>query len=319
MSKENQKKILLAVLLLVFVGVLFNQFVRSDESSPNLVADRAMMPTRAKNGNGVAHRPLPRQERKSATAEPEQGYRPLPLQALRTKLNVGKDAERNVFVYYVPPPPPPPVEPPKPPPPIAIHSVNPSAVFAKTKDFTLQVFGMDFPEDVQIFVNGRALKTTRAGRSELTATVEKQLIAVPGQLRVEVKNSTGALYSNPLNVAINEAPAPPYTYIGRIDNLVYLQKGQDAPLVARLGQTVENRWRVAGITGPNVVLEDVALGIPYTIAMEEYTSSVAGVQPMGDFSPQNQRFVNQRRIQKVNPQGVAQPQPEPNPSDEEEP
>lgn len=321
MSREKLSKILFPILLIVFAGVMVKQFVLSDDSSAkSATAGGTIAAPRAKNPNSATNRPSPRQQQKSAPTELEQGYRPLPLQVLKARPEVGKEPARNVFVYYVPPPPPPKVEPPPPPPPLIIHSVDPLSVFARTKGFTLRVLGVDLPEDAQIFVNGQPLKTTRVSGSELSTTVDRRMIAMPGQLQVMVKNSTGALYSNQLLINVQEPPAPTYKYIGRIDNLVYLQKEGDERLSARLGEMVEHRWRVTGVTNDNVVLEDVTLGIPYAIAMEDRNPSVAsaGAQPMGDYPIPVQRFP-QRRVQKVTPQGVIQPQPEPNPSEEEEP
>jgi hypothetical protein len=314
----RERKILVTLLAAAVVFLVIDRFVLSDDSSdkPSMTS-RTVAPAQAKNLSGSPNRPSPRQP-KSAPGDPEQGYRPLPLQALRSKSNAGKDPSRNVFVYYVPPPPPPKVEPPKPPPPLAIHTVNPPSVFAKTKEFTLRVLGVDLPEDAQIFVNGRALKTTRVSGSELSASVEKRMIATPGQLQVEVKNSTGTLYSNALAIMIKESPTPPYKYIGRIDNFVYLLKSQDERLIARLGETVEDRWRVARVTSESVVLEDVPLGIQHPIPMEDRSSNGVGGQPvgMGDFPTPAQRF-SPRRVQNL--KGTEQQQPESNPNEEEEP
>jgi hypothetical protein len=317
MSKE--RKILVALLVVAIGFLAIDKFVLSDDIGASPPPNSAVTPARATNARNQPNRPSPRQP--LTTPDLEQGYRPLPLQALKGGRASSRDSERNVFVYYVPPPPPPPVVPPPPPPPITIYSLDPSSVFAKTKDFTLRVSGQGFPEDAQIFVRGTTpLKTSRASARELNATVEKRLIAAPGQLQVEVKNATGELYSNPLFITINDPPTPPYTYIGRIDNLVYLQKGPSDRLLARLGQTVEDRWRVAQVGSENVVLEDVLLGIPYTIAMEERGASVASGQPVGGFPTPVQRTFTPTRRPPI--RGVEQPQPgdpNPTPAEEEEP
>lgn len=328
MSKE--RKILLALLVVAISVLAIDKFVLSDDNPTDPPPNNAATPARARgpgwgarDGGPGAGQTSPRSPTPSPQS-PEEGYRPLPLQALKRGRASGQEAERNVFVYYVPPPPPPPVEPPKPPPPITVYSVDPSAVFAKTKDFTLRVLGQSFPDDVQIVVNQRPLKTTRASATELSATVEKRLIANPGQLQVEVKNPTGELYSNPFFITVNDPPPPPYTYIGRIDNVVYLQKGPSDRLLAHLGQTVDDRWRVAQVAGENVVLEDVLLGIPYTIVMEERGGGAPpGGQGVGGFPTPVQRTFTPRRPPRGDAQGVAgadRPvEANPTPVEEEEP
>jgi hypothetical protein len=195
---------------------------------------------------------------------------------------------------------------------LTVHSVNPLSVFARTKDFALHVFGMDLPEDARIYVSGRPVKTTRVSATEVTATVGKQFIAAPGQLQVEVKNSTGELYSNPLMITVQQPPEPTYKYIGRIDNYVYLRKQSDEPpVVALLGKTLlDNRWRVERAAGDNLMLQDVVLEIPYTIELEANTvASTSGNQmmmPMTEYqAPIQQRGIIQQG--NVQPGAIVQP------------
>jgi hypothetical protein len=326
MSREQRSKILLAIVLVVFAGVMINQFVLSDDSSSGS-SDSSTARQQPKNSESRrsriedrGSRPQP-QVRTVRHPQSEQGYRPLPLHVLGNRRILSADSERNVFVYYVPPPPPPKIGPPPPPPPLTITGVSPISVFAKTKDFTLKVFGVDLPLDALVFAGSWPLPTTRVSATELNAKVEKRLIAAPGGLQVVVKNQGGTLFSNPLAVTIQEPPEPTYRYIGRIDNLVYLQKETDERLIALLGQTVENRWRVAAVTSDNVVLEDVVLDIPYTVPMEDRTpgAGMAGIQPGVEYPGQMPRTVDtRRRGQKINPQGTFQPQLEPEPTPVEE-
>jgi hypothetical protein len=326
MSNEKKRLTLWLTLLAIAAGVLVvDKFVLSDDNAGAPPAsNKTLTPARAVRPSGSTNQGAPRQQQ-PARGSREQGYRPLAigvLHVLGSRRGGRDDSERNVFVYYVPPPLPPKTGPPPPPPPLTIHSVNPISVFAKTKDFTLKVFGVDFPLDAQVFVNSWPLPSTRVSATELNARVEKRLLAAPGQLRVEVKNQGGTLFSNPLTVTIQEPPEPTYRYTGRIDNIVYLRKETDERLIARLGQTVENRWRVAAVTSDNLVLEDVVLDIPYTIPIEDRTpgAGVAGIQPGVEYPGQMPRTgVSPRRNQKINPQGTFQPQlePEPTPTEEE--
>lgn len=322
MSKE--RKILLILLVAALGLLVVDKFVLSGSSTsepPKSSVGPARLGMPGSRPSSRSESKVPGDQAANLTAL-EGGYRPLPLHALKRGRSAASEAERNVFVYYEPPPPPPPVEPPKPPPPITIYSVNPSSVFARTKDFTLRVFGQQFPENAQIVVKGTNwLKTTRVSATELEATVDQRLIATAGQLPIEVKTATGELYSNPLFITVNEPPTPPYTYIGRIDHLVYLQRGPTERLLARLGQTVEERWRVAQVGNDAVVLQDVLLDIPYTIALEERGTQAASSSTVSTWPTPVGRTFPPRRPPVAAP-GVNQSQPvegNPVPVEEEEP
>jgi hypothetical protein len=265
MSREKRNYIILTVMLIVFVVIVVNQFVlSSDNFTESPTTDQMIASTLEQTPRGLLYQPSLPQGQESAQVNPEQGVRPLPLRALEAKSTLSAPPSRNLFRYYVPPPPPPePIIPP----PLAIDSVDPTFVYAGTKAFTLRVSGRDLPEDAQIFVNGQALPTTHVSESVLSATVEKRLIATLGQLRVEVKNTSGDVFSNPFMVNVERPPAPPYKYVGRIGNLIFLESGDSKRLKARVGETVEKRWRLTKIVGEDVVLEDIALGLQHTMAL----------------------------------------------------
>ncbi len=315
-SEKRRLTILVGVLIVAAIALAVDRFVLSDNgTTASPTTDQTAAP--ATTSNRPANQSPPKKKHPSRT-DSDRGYRPLPLQVLTGKSGIGREPDRNVFVYFIPPPPPPPKVEPPPPPPLVIHSVNPRSVFAKTKDFTLRVLGMDLPEEALVFINGRSLKTTYVNGSELSAIVEKRWIAAPGQLQVEVRNSSGELYSNALYVAVQEPPVPIYKYIGRIDNLVYLQKGSSERLVARLGGTIENRWRVAEIGGDNIVLEDVQLGIPHAIPMEgPIADGRPNFQPDTGF-PAPQPGVSPIRS-RINSKTALEPQQPEQASEEEEP
>jgi hypothetical protein len=304
MKRATRSYIILAVVLVIFVIVVVNQFVLfSDDPVESTTTGELIAPTLAKSSRGGRDPSSRQMDNEQAQVELDPGLRPLSLQALQIKSAFREQPSRNVFRYDVPPPEPPE---PVPPPPLIIDSVDPSLVYAGTKAFTLRVSGRGFPDVAQIFVNGRPLATTHASASVLSVTVEKPLIAAPGQLQVEVKNAAGELYSNTLMVNVQPPPTPPFKYIGRIDNVVFLETGANNRVKARIGETVENQWRVTKVAGENVVLEDMALGIRHTIALPKREPHVASTP----YTRTPQRSY-QRRATPV-PQRVFQPQPAPN-------
>lgn len=313
----RERKILLGLLAVAAGVLLVDRFILSDQAagSTAMNAARASLPPR---GGNQANRQPPQQDQQRAQSEVEQGYRPLPLHVLSRREGVAEQASRNVFVYYVPPPPPVKPPPPPPPPPLAIYSLEPRSVYARTKDFTITVKGARFPEDAQIIVNGRPLKTSRVNDAELTATVDKRMIAAAAPLSVMVRNSTGELYSNQLTLVVQEPEAPRYRYLGRVDDLVFLLKSDNERLVARLnGQLVENRWLVTQVSAERVVLKDVTLDILHTLPIEDADANPAG-QVGGVLNP-NQGNVNRGRNPRSNIR-VTEMQPgEPVPAEDEEP
>ncbi|GEM_PF-1064203 len=293
MRAETRKLVLLVVLAVIFVGVLIYQFGIFGQRAGGASAAGVRSP--AARG-ALSPRRLTAQ-RLNATARatggrkksnlPPRAYRPLPLQVLESRSSVDGTSARNIFVYYVPPPEPTEPEEPPTPPPLIISAVDPRTVYAGTGDVTITVSGEELPEDVQIFVNGRTLPTTRVNSSQLSAVVDRTMIGTPGQLRVEVKDSTGELYSNVLTINVQAPPKPTYKYIGHIENTAYLVKGKEKPMEAALGHIVEERWRVASVGDDKLVLEDIKIGIEHTLPIQARAPSVA-----------SSRFSGSRRFQR---------------------
>ncbi|MCS6804527.1 MAG: hypothetical protein RMM98_13955 [Acidobacteriota bacterium] len=334
MTKE--RKVLLGLLAVAAGVLLVDRFILSDQATGSTATNtaRASAPP---GGNQANRKPSSREIRNpksevrngsdlgfrasdfpAGASEVEQGYRPLPLHVLARRDGVTEQASRNVFVYYVPPPPPVKPPPPPPPPPLAIYSLEPHSVYARTKDFTLTVKGARFPEDAQIVVNGRPLKTERVSEVELRATVDKRMIATAAPLQVMVRNSTGELYSNQLTLAVQEPEPPRYRYLGRVDDLVFLLKSDNERLVARLnGQLVENRWLVTQVSAERVVLKDVTLDILHTLPIEDADASPGG-QVGGVLSP-NQGNINRGRNPRSNVRVTDMQPAEPVSAEDEEP
>jgi uncharacterized protein YfaP (DUF2135 family) len=69
------------------------------------------------------------------------------------------------------------------------------------KKFHLVVSGTDFDASAQLLVNGTALLIESASTTEIVGRFTREMLAAPGELTVQVKNSTGKL-SNTVKVSV---------------------------------------------------------------------------------------------------------------------
>ena len=69
--------------------------------------------------------------------------------------------------------------------------INPVIVVSNAKKFRLVVTGTDFDTGAQLFVNGVALSLDSASATELVGRFPKTMLSSPGELNVQVRNSTG--------------------------------------------------------------------------------------------------------------------------------
>ncbi len=96
----------------------------------------------------------------------------------------------------VPPPPPPPDKVPQ----ITSHFAyfkkranvqNPLVAGLKAKKLGLVVTGIDFDASAQLLINGAAVELISASTTELVGKFAKSMVAAPGELNIQVRNSTG--------------------------------------------------------------------------------------------------------------------------------
>ena len=192
------------------------------------------------------------------------------------------EADRNIFAYYVPPPPPVKVLPtptPTPTPPLVVSTVSPASVFARTGDFSLQVAGDKFAAGVRIVIDGRAMATRIISAQQVATTVPADMIANPGNRRIEVRTADGSLYSNVINLNVTPPPVPNFTYIGLIgkprgNDIAVLQDKNNKELVnVQRGDLVGGRFRLTSISDKELKFIDVNLKIPHTLAFTPDTST----------------------------------------------
>jgi hypothetical protein len=272
---EKKKIIAAAVLGVVAVAVLGYLFFGGRSKKP---------PTNNANQAGARPTPTPvrvvnNQPPPDMTSDELMNVRPIVYDGTST---AASEADRNIFAYYVPTPPPvklPPTPTPTPTPPLTVSSVNPASVYARTTDFSLQVGGDKFTPAVRIFVDGRPMQTRFVNTQQVATTVSADLIANPGNRRIEVKTPDGSLYSNAGNLVVTPPPVPNYSYIGligkpRFNDMAVLQdKGSKDLMNVQRGDVVGGRFRVNSISDKEVVLVDTTLKIRHTLPFSSESSS----------------------------------------------
>ena len=192
-------------------------------------------------------------------------------------------ADRNIFAFYEPTPIPTPIPriptpTPTPIPPIMITSLNPSTVWGRTADFSLEITGDRFTPALRVTFDGRELPTRLISSQQLFTTVPAALIANPGVRQVMVRTNDGKLYSNSITLNVTPPPLPNYNFVGIIgkprgnDTAVLQKKGEKELLNVYRGDVLEGRFRVSSISEREVVLVDTNLKIRHTIPFTIDTS-----------------------------------------------
>ena len=154
---------------------------------------------------------------------------------------------------------------------MAIRTLNPPNVYARTADFSLEVTGEKFTPAVRIIVDGRELPTRFISAQQMFATVPAALISNPGVRQVMARTNDGKLYSNSASLNVAPPPLPNYNYVGIIgkpranDNAILQDKGSKELLNVQRGDVLGGRFHVNSISEREVVLVDTTLKIRHTI------------------------------------------------------
>ncbi len=260
---ERKKIIAAAALFVVAIAVLGYVFFGGSSTKPAANQNLAVGPRPA-----GSPRPTP-----EATPEDTAFLKPIPATWSVPSI---ANSSRNIFAFYEPPPPTPkPViiqtPTPTPVPPMAIQSLNPSTVYGRTADFSLEITGDKFTPAVRVIVDGRELPTRFMSSQQLFTTVPAALIANPGVRQVMARTNDGKLYSNSITLSVTPPPLPNYNFVGVIvkprgnDTAVLQKKGDKELLNVNRGDVLEGRFRVNSIAEREVVLVDTTLKIRHTI------------------------------------------------------
>src|SRR5712692_8000453 len=268
---ERKKMIAAAALLVVAIAVLGYVFFGGSSKSPSQnVAVKGPRPV-----GSPMNRPTP-----EPTPDDSAFLQPIP--ATWSVPGVG-DPNRNIFAFYEPTPrPTPPVRlptpTPTPVPPMAISSLSPSTIYARTADFSLEITGDKFTAAVRVTVDGRELPTRFISSQQLFTTVPAALISNPGVRQVMARTGDGKLYSNAPTLNVTPPPLPNYNFVGIIgkprgnETAVLQDKGNKELLNVYRGDVLEGRFRVNSISEREVVLVDTTLKIRHTIPFTIDTS-----------------------------------------------
>lgn len=264
---EKKKMIAAAVLALVAILVLGYVFFGGNSSKPptNQIARTSPTPARTPKDPGV----------QVQTPDDSSAYTRV---VFKQSVPAPDDASRNIFAFYIPPSPTPkvvipPTPTPTPTPPMTIRSLSPMTVFAGTPaDFTLEVTGDKFTPAVHVLLDGRDLPTRFISPQQLFATVAQTWIKNPGVRQVMARNPDGTLYSNTVQLNINQPTAPNFNYVGLIgkphsnDTAILQDKGSKDFIRVQRGDAVGGRFRVFSISEKEVVLVDATLKIPFHLS-----------------------------------------------------
>jgi hemin uptake protein HemP len=270
---ERKKMIAAAVLAVGAIVVLGYVFFGGSSKKPPTNQNLAVGP---RPGGSPANKPTP------ADTPPDDSAFLQPIPAAWSPPGVA-DPNRNIFAFYEPPPPQVkvpyvPTPSPTPVPPMAISSLNPSTVYARTADFSLEVTGDKFAPAVRVTVDGRELPTRFISSQQLFTTVPAALIANPGARQVMARTSDGKLYSNPATLNVTPPPLPNYNFVGIIgkprgnDTAVLQDKASKELLNVQRGDVLGSRFRVNSISEREVVLVDTTLKIRHSVPFTVDTS-----------------------------------------------
>ena len=284
-NPQERKKLILAiglgVVAIVFLWWALFGFGSSSKTS-----------VKNTNSNSVPRLGVraPTEQRTAQTADE---IKNAPLEQLRpilfsSYMPAVPEASRNIFVYYEKPPAPLKAETisptPTPTPPLLLAGIQPSNVFARTDDFTLEATGDKFAPGVRIVVEGRELTTRFISPQQLSATVPASMITNQGTRSVMVKSPNGALYSTSLSLNVSAPPTPNYTYIGiigtrrYIDTAILQDKTNREILNVQRGDVLGNRFRLTSISEKELVLVDTSLKIKHTLPFSTDRDRAIGPQ-----------------------------------------
>ncbi len=284
-NPQERNKLILAIVLGLVAIVFLWWAIFGFGSSPKPIV-------KTTNSNSIPG-PGARRITQSQAAQTANEMKSAPLEQLRPivlhdSVPSVPEAQRNIFVYYEKPPPPKTevvqTAPPAPPPPLLLAGLQPSNVFARTDDFTLEVSGDKFEPGVRIVVEGRDLTTRFTSPQQLSATVPASMIANPGVRQVIVKSPNGVLYSNSLSLNVSAPPTPNYSYVGIFgtrrytDTAILQDKNNREILNVQRGDVLGGRFRLTSISEKELVFVDTNLKIKHTIPFSTDRDRAIGPQ-----------------------------------------
>lgn len=245
----------------------------------------------------------------------------------------GADSSRNIFALYNPEDRPAvtpikeipiPSPSPTPPPPVTLARVNPQMVYARSKDFTMEVVGDKFTPETRVLFNGQEVPTQFANAQRMTAQISASLISGEGQRQIMVRSQDGKLFSNVAVMMVQAPPTPNFNFVGLVarrgynnDTVTLQDKASKQYQNVRLGENI-GRFKVASISSKEVVMQDTELGFRHSLAfVDEKSANRAGANAQPNYGSNGFQNLNPNMQYQPNQSMpspyMQQPQPYPPP------
>ncbi|HEV7843256.1 MAG TPA: hypothetical protein VGO69_06135, partial [Pyrinomonadaceae bacterium] len=150
-----------------------------------------------------------------------------------------------------------------------------------------------------IEINGTQLPTRFINAQQLSTNVPAALISFDGPRQIVVRSPDGQLFSNPVQLSVQAAPVPNYTFIGLLakpssnDTALLKEKGGKDLLSVQRGDLLGGRFRVTSISEREVAVVDQSLKIKHSLPlMKDGQGGQPGspAQPGSNFPNPNQRY-----------------------------
>jgi hypothetical protein len=280
-QSERYKMAAALILPLLALVLIFRMFFASDS--------KPVVKTPPRHTNGAT----PIATTNDATASDDQIAMPSEVPSI-IAASYAPEAARNIFAFYVKPTPVPgaatpvetPTPTPTPPPPLALNSLQPVNVFARTGDFALTVTGDKFTPQTHIYIDSQEVPTTFKSAQELSATVPAAFVQSPGARAIVVRTPDNVLYSNTQTVNVMPPPTPQFTFIGVIgtkhysDDKAILKPTAGSELVTvKRGEIVGGRFKVTSISDRAVEFIDTQLNIKHSLPYSDAKGVTGGIAP----------------------------------------
>jgi hypothetical protein len=163
------------------------------------------------------------------------------------------------------------------PPAIELVSTVPDSAYIQTEPLKLLVRGIKLKPQMEVIISGVPAVTDFINDRELRATLPVELLKVARRLRVEVRDiNQAAARSNQLTLTITSPPPPPFIFTGQVSetggvNTRVILLSEKEQLSARVGDLVDNRWRLVSVSGDYLTVDDLQLNCRHQLKKGEAT------------------------------------------------
>jgi hypothetical protein len=136
----------------------------------------------------------------------------------------------------------------------------------------LTIYGKNFPQDAEVYFEGRIRQTKRVNDGALTIEISPADYSAQKTVTIEVKSKSEPvkLYSNPTTFVVSPAPEPPFRFIGILGEQGILEVGPTKEVMrVRVGEKIQGVWRVDSISMNGMELTHGQFDIKKRIPLQE--------------------------------------------------